>query len=113
MRLVHFFYLVLELIFECLDKHVVVLFELILRTRSTLLQLLEGNFEFALRFNQVFLVIFFLVLKELAFTFPKCFVFVVHGLQVGDLPLKLLLLSLELHHLLGLRVAVVQGLTRA
>lgn len=110
-RFVHFLDLVLEFGFECFHEHIVILLKFVLCACSTLLQLFKCDLELALRLNQVFLVILFLIFKELAFSFPKSFVFIIHRLQVGYLSFQLLLLALKFHHLLSLHVSIIECFT--
>ena len=62
MRLVHLLYLILELVLKRLYINIMILFELILSTCASFLQLLESDLELSLGLNQVFLVVLFLVL---------------------------------------------------
>ena len=62
---------------------------------STLLELFKSNFELALRFKQVTLIVVLLRLKEHHFAFPKSLISVVVALKILELTLRFLKLSLH------------------
>jgi hypothetical protein len=79
-----------------------VILSLFLVLGAPLLQLLDGQFKFLLRLDQVSLVIVLLSLEEHDLAFPECLVTVVIRLEVLELTLRLLKGSFDLHKIFSL-----------
>ena len=96
-----------------LDNGLLIVLSFFLVLVTPLLQLLDCHLKLLLRFNQVSLVIVFLSLEEHNLSFPQSLVSIVVTLQILELSLSLLKLTLHLHQIFSLHRSIMIGLVGA
>jgi len=86
----HLFNLSLVFVLQHFHNSLLVIFRFLLVLVAPLLKLLDCQFEFLLRLNEVFFVVVFLSLKEKHLSFPESFISVVVALKVLEFSLSFL-----------------------